>query len=165
MTLFENELAKGIMSIIETHFGGIKIKEEDAIFYAKELAPQILPYAQKAKEQKFHNERKAFYIDSGEIVWINKGLSHKEYFKSINHPEYINRRIRGYVLNDHILFYIGEEFRIPNIDMKSLYLLSKTIQVETGNLIKWIGLGCIEGEVGEEWKPMFKITLDLSIEI
>ena len=44
-------------------------------------------------------------------------------------------------------------------------MISKTIQVETGNLIKWIGLGCIEGEVGEEWKPMFKITLDLSIEI
>ena len=42
------------------------------------------------EEEKFHDKRKAFYIDAhNHIVFIKEGQSHKEYFDEIGHPEFI----------------------------------------------------------------------------
>ena len=65
------------------------------------------------KEKEFHNLRKAFYIDES-IIWIPQGKSHKEYFDSINHSDYIETKVRGYILNDTLSLYKGSDFSIPS---------------------------------------------------
>lgn len=111
------------------------------------------------KEEIFHNKRIAFYVDNNKnIIYIKQGQSHNDYFKEIGHPEYINFVIRGYILNDHVMLYIGNDFDIPvNITIKSIVELVSSINKTS---IKWVGLGCVIGEVGEEWNP--KITIKIS---
>ena len=111
------------------------------------------------KEKIFHNKRIAFYVDSNKsIIYIKQGQSHNDYFKEIGHPEYINFVIRGYILNDHVMLYRGNDFDIPaNITIKSIVELVSSINKTS---IKWVGLGCVIGEVGEEWNP--KITIKIS---
>ncbi len=113
-----------------------------------------------SKEKEFHNHRIAFYINKdNSIVFIKKGQSHIEYFNEIGHPEYINFVTRGYILNDHIMFYKGNDFEIPwNLTFKTILELVSSINKPS---IKWVGLGCIIGNVGEEWEP--KITIEPNI--
>lgn len=109
-------------------------------------------------EQEFHNKREAFFIEfNGTITFINKGMSHEEYFKMVHHPEYIDEIIRGYLLEDHIILYVGKNFGIPMyINMEGISKLLNNDKIRGYN-IKWIGLGCIKGEIGEEWEPQIKI--------
>lgn len=111
------------------------------------------------KETIFHNKRTAFYVDSNKsIIYLKQGQSHSEYFKEIGHPEYINFVLRGYILNDHVLFYRGTNFDIPrSLTIKTIIELVSSIDKTS---IKWVGLGCIIGEVGEEWLP--KITIRIN---
>ena len=111
------------------------------------------------KEKIFHNKRIAFYVDSDKsIIYIKQGQSHSEYFEEIGHPEYINFVTRGYILNDHVLFYRGNNFEIPmNLTIKTILELVFSLNEPS---IKWIGLGCIIGNVGEEWLP--KITIKIN---
>lgn len=111
------------------------------------------------KEKIFHNKRIAFYIDSNKtIIYIKQGQSHSEYFKEIGHPEYINFITRGYILDNHIMLYRGNDFDIPtNLTIKTILELVSSINKPS---IKWIGLGCFIGKVGEEWIP--KVTIKIN---
>ena len=40
--------------------------------------------------------------------------------------------------------------------MKGIFKLLNNNRIK-GHNIKWIGLGCIKGEIGEEWEPQIKI--------
>ena len=112
-----------------------------------------------SKEKEFHNHRIAFYINkNNRIVFIKKGQSHIEYFNEIGHSEYINFVTRGYILDDHVMFYRGNDFEIPrNLTIKTILELVSSINKSS---IKWVGLGCIIGNVGEEWNP--KITIKIN---
>lgn len=90
-------------------------------------------------------------------------MSHEEYFKMVHHPEYLeSERIRGYLLEDHIILYVGKTFDIPmNITMQEIFNLFKNNKIRGYNP-KWIGLGCIKGEIGEEWEPQVKIFIKRS---
>lgn len=114
------------------------------------------------KEKEFHNHRIPFYINKdNSIVFIKKGKSHIEYFNEIGHFEYINFVIRGYILDDHIMFYIGNNFEIPiNLTIKNILKLVYSINKSS---IKWVGLGCIIGKVGEEWNPKISIKINTMI--
>jgi len=111
------------------------------------------------KEKKFHNRRIAFYVNEDNIiVFIKKGQSHIEYFNEIGHSEYINFITRGYVLDDHVIFYKGNNFDIPkNLTIETILELVSSMNIPS---IKWIGLGCIIGKVGEKWNP--KITIKIN---
>lgn len=99
-------------------------------------------------EQEFHNIRQAFYIDE-EIVWISQGLSHKEYFNSINCPNFIETKVRGYIINDSLSLYKGSDFSIPNdSEIETALLLFNKFDI---SIIK---LGCIIGKAGDIWEPI-----------
>ena len=115
-----------------------------------------------SKEKEFYNHRIPFYINKdNSIVFIKKGQSHIEYFNEIGHFEYINFVIRGYILDDHVMFYIGNNFEIPiNLTIKTILKLVYSINKSS---IKWVGLGCIIGKVGEEWNPKISIKINTMI--
>ena len=105
------------------------------------------------KEKEFHNLRKAFYIDKS-IVWIPQGKSHKEYFDSINHSDFIETKVRGYILNDTLSLYKGSDFSIPpKKEVENIVSLFASFN------IKQINLGCNIGNIGEVWKPKEIIKL------
>lgn len=115
------------------------------------------------KEKEFLNNRIAFLINTDNtIVFIKKGQSLIEYLNEIGHPEYIYFVTRGYLLNDHVIFYRGNDFRIPeNFTIKDILEIVSSIKKRRSRFtIKWIGLGCIIGKVGEEWRP--KITIKIN---
>lgn len=117
------------------------------------------------KEKFFHNKRIAFYVDDDMTVrYIPRGFSHAEYFDSIKKPEYINFICRGYILGDHAMLYKGNDFSIPK-DMSIQYVLDIFSMINIEHPIKWMGLGCIIGETGEEWKPKIVISVGYINEI
>lgn len=107
-------------------------------------------------EKLFHNKRLAFYVDTDmTIKYIPRGLSHIDYFKNILKPEYINFIWRGYILDDHAMLYRGNNFIIPDASIHDILGIFSIINSK--HPIKWMGLGCIIGEIGEEWKPQIVI--------
>lgn len=110
------------------------------------------------KEKLFHDKRIAFYVDNDTTIrYIPKGLSHAEYFNHIKKPEYIKFIWRGYILYDHVMLYVGNDFNIPkDISIQRIFDVFSAINSE--HPIKWMGLGCIIGEIGEEWKPKIIIN-------
>lgn len=147
-----------------------KIHNETEFDYEKGMMEEIFPSLKESedggtimsKEKEFHNHRIAFYINKdNSIVFIKKGQSHIEYFNEIGHSEYINFVIRGYILDDHVMFYIGNDFEIPmNLTIKTILKLVSSINKSS---IKWVGLGCIIGKVGEEWGPKISIKINTTI--
>lgn len=127
------------------------------------MAQEKIEVAEAKKEKEFHNHRIAFILHTDNtITFIKKGQSHIEYFNEIGHPEYIHFVTRGYLLNDHAIIYRGKDFRIPeNFTIKDILEIVSSIKKRRSRFtIKWIGLGCIIGKVGEEWKP--KITIKIN---
>ena len=110
-----------------------------------------------SEEEKFHGKRKAFYIDVHDrIIFIKEGQSHKEYFNEIGHPEFMESSVRGYLLGNHMMFYKGENFEIPlSLTIEEILQYVYSIKIP----IKWVGLGCNIGKVGEEWPPKIKLEL------
>ena len=103
----------------------------------------------------FHNKRKAFYfLNEQEIIVIPEDMDHFEFFTKMNMPEMIETNIRGYFLDDHVLVYIGNDFRIPDITILALQTIKEFFKT-----IKWIGIGCKVSDVGNVWEPIMKIKL------
>lgn len=50
----------------------------------------------KKEIKNFHNKRQAFYFNN-KVINIPIGKEHKEYFKEINHLEYLKYKVRGYI--------------------------------------------------------------------
>ena len=91
-------------------------------------------------EKDFHRIREAFYIDEDfkSVIWINTEMGHEEYFCWIQHPEYIEEKVRGYVLNNHIVLYIGKDFRVPmtiNVSEYCHYWYSKIFTNIKNNMV------------------------------
>lgn len=109
-------------------------------------------------ENEFHNNRTPFYIDN-ETLLIKmasnkyKDWTHVKWFNEINYP--FLHTIRGYFIegeDPHIIIY-WNDFEIPNANFSLLSYLFEYFPT-----IKWIGVGCNKGKVGEEWKPKLKVT-------
>jgi len=111
-------------------------------------------------EQEFLSIRKPFYIDSDTLLikfppakFMDTRLS--QWFTEYNIP--FQFKIRGYLMetenhdNDYIMIY-WNNYSIPNISLEVLgYLFNHFPN------IKWIGLGCHIGKLGEIWKPQLKV--------
>ena len=54
-------------------------------------------------------------------------------------------------MDDHLILYVND-YEIPNVNVVLMQYLFTYFPD-----IKWIGLGCIKGEEGEEWKPRLVI--------
>ena len=110
-------------------------------------------------EQEFHTIRKPFYLDVETLLVKfptskHMNVSHAQWFSDIGYP-YIHT-VRGYYMkteeDEYVMMY-WNDYEVPNINA-SLY--SYIFDYFPG--IKWIGLGCNKGKVGEIWEPKYKIT-------
>jgi hypothetical protein len=54
--------------------------------------------------------------------------------------------------DEYIMIY-WNDFEVPNINASLFSYLFEFFPT-----IKWVGLGCNKGEIGQVWKPKFKIT-------
>ena len=103
------------------------------------------------KVEKFLSERTPIYIDNETAlaVLVNttklKDTTWAEIFFNLHYP-WINTA-RGYLMDDHLILYVND-YEIPNVNVVLMQYLFTYFPD-----IKWIGLGCIKGEEGEEWKP------------
>lgn len=110
--------------------------------------------------EEFHLNRKPLYIDSDSLLVRfptskHMNTSHAEWFTDMGYPWC--HAIRGYLWetenheDDRIVIY-WNNFEIPNITCMVLNYL-----FEYFPNIKWVGLGCKVGKVGEIWEPQLKI--------
>lgn len=105
--------------------------------------------------KNFHNKRKAFYfLNEQDIIIIPEGMDHFDFFTKMGMTEMIDTNIRGYFLDDHVLIYIGSDFRVPDITILALQSIKDLFKH-----IKWIGLGCKTTGIGNIWEPIMKINL------
>lgn len=109
-------------------------------------------------EKEFCEIRKPFYLDIDTLIvrfpeskYMNE--NHAKWFSDRGIP--FVHTVRGYLLetaeSSFIMLY-WNDFEIPNINAS---LFSYLFQYFPN--IDWIGLGCIQGKIGEIWKPRFKV--------
>lgn len=108
------------------------------------------------REEEFYKGRKPFYIDN-ELLLVrfptskHMDCSHAKWFSEVGYP-YVHT-VRGYYIEDsHIILY-WNDFEIPNVNVSIFPYLFEYFPT-----IKYIGLGCHKGKIGEEWKPKLIIT-------
>lgn len=110
--------------------------------------------------EEFYKTNRPFYIDpnTGSAYFSSAKyltMSHAEWFTDI-HMQWIGI-VRGRVFitddhnDDHILLYVNN-FNIPGTNMDVLPYLFEHFPT-----VKWVGLGCYIGKLGEEWKPQLKV--------
>lgn len=110
-------------------------------------------------EREFHLNRKPFYIDTDTLLvkfptQKHMDVSHAKWLSEIGYP--FSHTIRGYYMktdNDEYLMLYWNDYEIPNV-VAALF----TYLFEYFPTVKWIGLGCHKGKVGEIWKPKLIIT-------
>jgi len=111
-------------------------------------------------EQEFLSARKPFYIDSDTLlVKFSPGkymdMCISQWFTEYNISYQF--KIRGYLMEtenheeDFLMIY-WNNYSIPNISIEVLSYLFRFFPH-----IKWIGLGCHIGKLGEIWKPQLKV--------
>lgn len=111
--------------------------------------------------EEFHTNRVPFYIDSDTGIvktpsskFLND--SHAAWFSKEGIP-YLHT-VRGYIYDSFVMIYVNN-FEIPNVSI----LIVDYLFAYFPN-IKWIGLGCDRGKVGEIWKPKYKIYRNYEVQ-
>jgi len=108
--------------------------------------------------EEFHQKRKPFYIDGDSLLvkfsdTRHANMSHAEWFADYGYPW--AHTVRGYYLKtetDSFVMIYWNDFEIPNIVFTIIpYIFEHFLD------IKWIGLGCKKGKIGEIWEPKFKV--------
>lgn len=110
--------------------------------------------------EEFYQQRKSFFIDQDRgIVRFpdsrHSAMSTAEWFTDYN-MQWVNV-IRGYLWetenheNDYLMVY-HNNFEIPTINIGLIIYLFHHFPK-----VKWIGLGCIKGKVGDIWEPQLKV--------
>lgn len=110
-------------------------------------------------EQEFHAVRKPLYLDSETLLVKfptskHMNTSHARWFSEINYP--FVHTVRGYYMKtekDEYLMLYWNDYEIPNVNVSLFSYLFEYFPT-----IKWIGLGCYKGQVGEIWKPKLVVT-------
>lgn len=109
-------------------------------------------------EQEFHNIRKPFYLDVETLLVKfptskHMNVSHAQWFSEIGYP-YVHT-VRGYYMkteSDEYIMLYWNDYEVPNVNASLFSYLFDYFPT-----IKWIGLGCNKGTVGEIWEPKYKI--------
>lgn len=96
-----------------------------------------------------------FYLNEKLLVRFptskHYGTSHAKWFSD----EGITflHTIRGYLIEDEYIMIYSNDFEIPDMNVKIISYLFEFFPT-----IKWIGLGCEKGKIGEVWQPKLKVT-------
>ena len=108
--------------------------------------------------EEFLIERRPFYLDPDSILTKfpdarHSNMSCAEWFADYGISWLYT--IRGYYWkddNDEYIMLYQNDYQLPNVTVEVLsYLFAHFTNV------KWIGLGCYKGKIGEVWKPKFKV--------
>ena len=107
-------------------------------------------------EAEFHSKRKPFYLDTDTLLvrfptTKHMDCSHAVWFSEIGYP-YVHA-VRGYYMKDSYIMLYWNDFEIPNVNASLFPYLFEYFPT-----IKYIGLGCQKGKIGEVWKPKLVIT-------
>lgn len=107
-------------------------------------------------EEEFHKKRKPFYLESDTLLVKfptskHMDCSHAKWFSEIGYP--FVHTVRGYYIKDEYIMLYWNDFEIPNVNASVFSYLFDFFPT-----IKWIGLGCNKGALGEVWTPKLKIT-------
>lgn len=100
---------------------------------------------------QFLSDRTPVYVDNETALLVlvtNSDLKNKNFSEIVFklHYPWLNTT-RGYILNNHLVLYVND-YEIPNVNCVLFqYLFTYLPNID------WIGLGCIKGNIGEEWKP------------
>ena len=109
-------------------------------------------------EQEFNEKRTPIYLDIDTLIIKtanNKysNTSHAKWFSDMGIP--FVHTVRGYYMEEEdekYLMLYWNDFEVPNINVSLFSYLFEYFPE-----MKWIGLGCNIGKVGEVWKPKYKI--------
>ena len=106
-------------------------------------------------EEEFLTLRKPFYLSDDTLLVRtptskHMNATHAQWFHDVGIP-YV-QTIRGYYIqNSHITLYIND-FEIPSVSPHVLIYLFEYFPD-----IKYIGLGCNKGKVGEIWRSKLQV--------
>lgn len=107
------------------------------------------------KEKTFLETREPFWLEDSDLRITMPASSDKHDIHSHLSKKYGYNWIfciRGYwIPGKYIMLYTGN-YSIPNVTVYVLQYLFNYFDD-----IKWIGLGCIIGEVGEVWSPQLVV--------
>lgn len=110
-------------------------------------------------EKEFHQIRKPFVIDPESLLVRfpaakHMNVSHAEWFTDVGYVWV--HTVRGYYMkteDDEYIMIYWNDFEVPNVNASLFSYLFEFFPT-----IKWVGLGCNKGEIGQVWKPKFKVT-------
>jgi len=106
-------------------------------------------------EQEFLKKRQPIFVDpeSGiAMIVSNQNLKDRNFAEILSNLKiYWLNTIRGYVWEDHLMLYIND-YEIPNFAIGTCVYFFNFFPD-----IKWIGLGCNKGHVGDLWEPKLKV--------
>lgn len=107
-----------------------------------------------SKVQEFLNNRTPLFIDENVKIVVIKGTKYnRPLIEILQDYGYSWLGInRGYHKDNHIMLYVND-FQIPNCNVILLQALFAYFPE-----VEWIGLGCLVGEPGEEWKPRLIVS-------
>ena len=110
------------------------------------------------KETMFHKSRVAFMIINSEILFLeNSGMSHIEWYTSLNYPiENFDNIVRGYYKEGKIIFYKGDFIYDEDVINQANKFANKIKEYVKDNDAK-VYAGIIKGEIGEMWPPAIEI--------
>ena len=112
---------------------------------------------EKKKEEEFLKGRIPFFLDDNSNIVIPtstyRNETHIELSERYHYSWHTNPR--GYVKPDEFVMMYIADYEIPNVTAWLIqYVFNKFPN------IKWIGLGCIKGKIGEYWRPRMVIVRD-----
>ena len=112
---------------------------------------------EKKKEQEFLEGRIPFYLDDNSSIVVPtagyRTLKHVELCDKYHYSWHSN--VRGYVKPDEYAMMYIADYEIPNVTAWLIqYVFNKFPD------IKWIGLGCNKGKIGEYWRPRMVVVRD-----
>lgn len=108
--------------------------------------------------EEFHKLRKPFYLDPDTLLvkfptQKHMDCSHAVWFTEMGYP-YIGT-IRGYYYKtdeDEFIMIYTNNFAVPNLTIITFNYLFEYFPT-----VKWVGVGCIIGEIGDIWKPQIVV--------
>ena len=112
---------------------------------------------EKKKEKEFLNSRIPFFLDDNSTIVIPvancRSEKHVDLADKYHYSWHSN--VRGYVKPDEFAMMYIADYEIPNVTAWLLqYVFNKFPD------IKWIGLGCNKGKIGEYWRPRMVVVRD-----
>ena len=108
------------------------------------------------------NNRILFLIYNNEVKYLqNTNMDHREWFLSLGgkQEEYDNL-IRGFIMDNKILFFKGPEFKYDNEVYNSARKFAKSMRKTLNNNSLVICCGILPGLPGQKWEPILILTED-----